>query len=193
MFWALDLDDFSGKHCGQGTFPLINSEKKTLKSNVPPPRPTTPPFTYHFSTRPWIGHRTRPCNYDWTWPCSNNETMSCNNHGAGTFNPASVFTRPRKTLCGNPTVWYRTEHGWMVHIKLCSGKLSCELLKVHLERSVRTYWGGLIDSGVSFLLGYEVEIKSALEKIINALVDWLRGIFFMVLIREWKTVLKNIF
>lgn len=52
MFWALDLDDFSGKHCGQGTFPLINSEKKTLKSNVPPPRPTTPPFTYHFSTRP---------------------------------------------------------------------------------------------------------------------------------------------
>ena len=45
MFWALDLDDFSGKHCGQGTYPLINSVKKALESNVPPPRPTTPPFT----------------------------------------------------------------------------------------------------------------------------------------------------
>ncbi|KAM7440717.1 hypothetical protein ABFA07_010115 [Porites harrisoni] len=45
MFWALDLDDFSGKHCGQGTYPLINSVKKALESNVLPPRPTTPPFT----------------------------------------------------------------------------------------------------------------------------------------------------
>ncbi|CAH3021186.1 unnamed protein product, partial [Porites evermanni] len=45
MFWALDLDDFSGKHCGQGTYPLINSVKKALETNVPQPRPTTPPFT----------------------------------------------------------------------------------------------------------------------------------------------------
>lgn len=45
MFWALDLDDFSGKHCGQGRYPLINSVKKALETNVPQPRPSTPPFT----------------------------------------------------------------------------------------------------------------------------------------------------
>ena len=28
MFWALDLDDFSGNQCGQGQYPLINAVKK---------------------------------------------------------------------------------------------------------------------------------------------------------------------
>ncbi|XP_068080442.2 chitinase-3-like protein 1 isoform X3 [Danio rerio] len=28
--WALDLDDFSGYFCGQGTYPLVNSLKKSL-------------------------------------------------------------------------------------------------------------------------------------------------------------------
>ena len=40
MFWALDLDDFSGEQCGQGKYPLINAVKKSLGGYTPPPRPT---------------------------------------------------------------------------------------------------------------------------------------------------------
>lgn len=40
MFWALDLDDFSGSQCGEGPYPLINSVKKSLGGYVPSPRPT---------------------------------------------------------------------------------------------------------------------------------------------------------
>ena len=39
MFWALDLDDFSGSQCGEGKYPLINFVKESLNSNVPPPPP----------------------------------------------------------------------------------------------------------------------------------------------------------
>ena len=47
MFWALDLDDFSGTQCGQGKYPLINAVKSYLGGYTPPPRPTelTPPPT----------------------------------------------------------------------------------------------------------------------------------------------------
>jgi hypothetical protein len=33
MFWAVDIDDFTGKHCNQGKFPLINTVKKYLNEN----------------------------------------------------------------------------------------------------------------------------------------------------------------
>ena len=39
MFWALDLDDFSGNQCGQGQYPLINAVKKYLGGYTPPTRP----------------------------------------------------------------------------------------------------------------------------------------------------------
>ena len=47
MFWALDLDDFSGSQCRQGAYPLINAVKKYLGGYTPPPCPTelTPPPT----------------------------------------------------------------------------------------------------------------------------------------------------
>ena len=32
MFWSLDLDDFSGTHCNQGKYPLINSVKSYFKN-----------------------------------------------------------------------------------------------------------------------------------------------------------------
>jgi chitinase len=35
MFWALDLDDFSGSFCGKGTYPLIKKAKSVLLSNEP--------------------------------------------------------------------------------------------------------------------------------------------------------------
>merc|ERR1712168_1775301 len=43
MFWALDLDDFSGKSCGKGNYPLMNAVKKYLGGYVPPPPPTNGP------------------------------------------------------------------------------------------------------------------------------------------------------
>lgn len=43
MFWAIDLDDFSGQHCGQGKYPLMNAVKKFLTSGVQPPPVTNPP------------------------------------------------------------------------------------------------------------------------------------------------------
>lgn len=33
MFWALDLDDFSGKVCEQGRYPLMNAAKKAASGN----------------------------------------------------------------------------------------------------------------------------------------------------------------
>ena len=36
MFWAIDLDDFSGQHGGQGKYPLMNAVKKYLTSGVQP-------------------------------------------------------------------------------------------------------------------------------------------------------------
>ena len=43
MFWALPLDDFKGKFCGQGEYPLINAVKKYLGNYVPPPPHTQAP------------------------------------------------------------------------------------------------------------------------------------------------------
>merc|ERR1711936_296671 len=43
MFWALPLDDFTGKFCGQGKNPLMNAVKKELGGYDPPPRPTPGP------------------------------------------------------------------------------------------------------------------------------------------------------
>ena len=42
MFWAIDLDDFSGQHCGQGKYPLMNAVKKYLTSNIHPPSFSSP-------------------------------------------------------------------------------------------------------------------------------------------------------
>ena len=36
MFWALDLDDFTGTHCGQGKFPLMNAVKNALQGQSEP-------------------------------------------------------------------------------------------------------------------------------------------------------------
>ena len=42
MFWAIDLDDFSGQHCGQSKYPLMNAVKKYLTSNIQPPSFSSP-------------------------------------------------------------------------------------------------------------------------------------------------------
>ena len=35
MFWSLDLDDFTGSHCGQGKYPLVNAVKEELDGPKP--------------------------------------------------------------------------------------------------------------------------------------------------------------
>jgi chitinase len=45
MFWAMDLDDFSGKKCGEGKFPLINTAKDIVGGKEPSTRPSTRPPT----------------------------------------------------------------------------------------------------------------------------------------------------
>ena len=42
MFWAIDLDDFTGQFCNQGKFPLMNAVKSLLMSNTPTPLTPTP-------------------------------------------------------------------------------------------------------------------------------------------------------
>ncbi|EDO40446.1 predicted protein [Nematostella vectensis] len=49
MFWAIDLDDFSGEHCGQGKYPLMSAVKNYLTNGV---RPTFPPATAPPQTLP---------------------------------------------------------------------------------------------------------------------------------------------
>jgi len=41
MFWAMDLDDFSGKKCGEGKFPLINTAKDIVGEKESSTRPST--------------------------------------------------------------------------------------------------------------------------------------------------------
>ncbi|XP_077369020.1 acidic mammalian chitinase-like isoform X1 [Festucalex cinctus] len=41
--WALDLDDFAGHFCGQGSYPLISYLRSLLNSDVKPPQSTTNP------------------------------------------------------------------------------------------------------------------------------------------------------
>uniref|UniRef100_A0A667ZLD1 chitinase n=1 Tax=Myripristis murdjan TaxID=586833 RepID=A0A667ZLD1_9TELE len=43
FIWALDLDDFAGQFCGQGTYPLISHLRSLLASDLP----TLPPPTTH--------------------------------------------------------------------------------------------------------------------------------------------------
>lgn len=35
MVWALDLDDFTGKGCGKGPFPLLHAINDELNSGTP--------------------------------------------------------------------------------------------------------------------------------------------------------------
>merc|ERR1712198_749971 len=43
MFWALPLDDFTGKFCYQGKYPLIGAVSKELNGYTPPTSPPKPP------------------------------------------------------------------------------------------------------------------------------------------------------
>ena len=42
MFWCLDLDDFTGKQCNQGKYPLISAVSKALGGYTPPETPSPP-------------------------------------------------------------------------------------------------------------------------------------------------------
>ena len=46
MFWCLDLDDFTGKFCNQGKYPLITAVKNELGGYTPPPTPSHRPMPH---------------------------------------------------------------------------------------------------------------------------------------------------
>ncbi|KAM9855515.1 acidic mammalian chitinase-like [Aulostomus maculatus] len=50
FIWALDLDDFTGRFCEEGPYPLITHLRSLLNSDLPPPPPVTtnppPPVTF---------------------------------------------------------------------------------------------------------------------------------------------------
>merc|ERR1711936_483236 len=56
MFWALPLDDFTGKFCYQGKYPLIGAVAKELSGYTPPTPPSynashnDPPQTHEIPT-----------------------------------------------------------------------------------------------------------------------------------------------
>ena len=56
MFWSLDLDDFTGAHCGQGKFPLLNAVKKELGAGQGPVTSIISK-SVHIKTKPKIGEK----------------------------------------------------------------------------------------------------------------------------------------
>lgn len=73
MFWAMDLDDFSGKKCGEGKFPLINTAKEIVNGGeVTTRQPTTrPTTTLATTTKPTDQSNTAAfyclnCSYNFT-------------------------------------------------------------------------------------------------------------------------------
>ena len=53
MFWAIDLDDFTGMFCNGKKFPLLNAVKKALSStNIPKPATTRPATTTSVTKEP---------------------------------------------------------------------------------------------------------------------------------------------
>merc|ERR1719309_260969 len=50
--WALDLDDFAGRFCGEGAHPLLSHLRKLLDIELPPLPPTTTPRPGASTTSP---------------------------------------------------------------------------------------------------------------------------------------------
>ncbi|KAK9528402.1 hypothetical protein VZT92_012564 [Zoarces viviparus] len=56
--WALDLDDFAGRFCGEGSHPLLAHLRKLLNVELPPLPPTTTPKPGASTTTPKPGAST---------------------------------------------------------------------------------------------------------------------------------------
>jgi len=53
MIWCLDLDDFNGRTCGEGPYPLLTTLNEVIGQPIPPTIPTTPgPSTTKAPTTP---------------------------------------------------------------------------------------------------------------------------------------------
>jgi len=65
MTWCVDLDDFTGGHCGAGGYPLISEMNRalpgsTVPTNSPTTATTTPPWAETTTTTPYTGPPTTP-------------------------------------------------------------------------------------------------------------------------------------
>ncbi len=80
MFWSLDSDDFSGKHCDQGKYPLINAVKNVFNqkfddlSTIAPtttststpsttPLPTTTTIIYNAKSSKFLDYYKKPQSF----------------------------------------------------------------------------------------------------------------------------------
>ncbi|XP_030277720.1 acidic mammalian chitinase-like [Sparus aurata] len=86
FIWSMDLDDFAGQFCGQGSYPLIRRLRTLLESDHPPVNSTNAPNT---TIRPSPSNNTTAA----TKPTTTQPSTS---------NTASVSTRPTTTTA-NPT------------------------------------------------------------------------------------------
>lgn len=93
MFWALDLDDFKGEFCGQGTYPLIRSAiagmgDSTIVVNTPAPVTNQPNVVY---TNPPVTFTNPPVIY--TNPPVTNPPIVYTNP------PTTTVTYPSGSVC----------------------------------------------------------------------------------------------
>ncbi|XP_063445346.1 chitotriosidase-1-like [Mytilus trossulus] len=112
MFWALDLDDFTGNACQEGNYPLISAVTHQLKTSGfrPHPKPVTPKVPAKRTTKPPrqttqspITKQTSKCGMNGPTPC-NHEAFyadSCDKH----VYYQCVWGRPVKMSCYGSLVW----------------------------------------------------------------------------------------
>nr|AYD38873.1 chitinase-like protein [Mytilus trossulus] len=114
MFWALDLDDFTGNACHEGDYPLITAVTNQLKTSGfrPQPKPVTPKVpakrtttTPRETTQSPITKQTGKCgmNVLGPTPCDHGEFYAdtCDRH----VYYQCVWGRPVKMPCSRSLVW----------------------------------------------------------------------------------------
>lgn len=136
FLWSMDLDDFTGKYCGQGPYPLVSLVRRRLIGNLPPtasaggwtpsreqpvwttPRRLPPPVTEApwrpvTAEAPW-----RPVVTDAAWNPVVTEAPWPPTTTVGPWNPVPAETPPQpavteRPVWGRSTVWFpRTGSPW---------------------------------------------------------------------------------
>ena len=106
MIWALDTDDFDGKFCNQGKYPLINTIKSVMAGtfndsiNIEPELTTTQPSTTSYitimmSTSSIFNARTETTSSNFTVV---DNTTSIDNTTFASITESNIFTSEPTTL-----------------------------------------------------------------------------------------------
>ncbi|XP_050930706.1 acidic mammalian chitinase isoform X2 [Lates calcarifer] len=84
--WALDLDDFKGEFCGQGSHPLLSHLRKLIDTDMPPPPVTT-------TTKPSVT-TTAPATTTTSKPVSTTTTIPVPGRGFCKDKPDGMYANP---------------------------------------------------------------------------------------------------